>query len=161
MSEPNFEYQELSKSSPNSSSRKGRSSASPTNSIPRPSTFRDANSEHLTLGANLESGSKNDGPSPTAPKPCLPFDQPEQCEFLDSKDPASSSAPPDYRQSIGWPYPPRGSNRPPTWQEVNRAVDLGPESALPTSSDTLEFTNGIGVQNHPYDLSMYTSILIH
>jgi hypothetical protein len=158
MSEPNFERHELSNGSPDSSARTGRPSASPANSVLRPSTFRDANSERLNIGAKLESGTKRAGPSPTAPQPFLPFDQPA---FSGAEDPASSSpAPPDYRPSIGSRYPFLGSNNPPTWRDLNRRGDLGPGSALPTNSDALSFANGISVQQHPYDLSMYTPILI-
>lgn len=158
MSESNFERHELSNSSPDSSSRKGRSSASPANSVLRRSTFRDVNSERLNIGANLETGSKREGPSPTAPQPFLPFDQPA---FSGSEDPASSSsAPPDYRPSIRSRYPLLGSNNPPTWRDLNGPGDLGPDSALPTTSDALLFANGISVLQHPYDLSMYTPILI-
>ena len=154
MSEPNFERHELSNSSPNSSARKGRSSVSPTNSVPRHSTFRDTNSER----ANLKSGSKREGPSPTAAQPFLPFDQPA---FSGAEDPASSSsAPPDYRPSIRSRHPLLGSNNPPTWRDLTLPGDLGPDSALPTASNALLFANGISVLQHPYDLSMYTPVLI-
>jgi hypothetical protein len=155
MSEPNFERHELSNSSPDSSAHTGRSSASPANSVLRPSTFRDANSERFNIGAKLETGSKREGPSPAAAQPFLPFDQPA---FSGSEDPASSSAPPDYRPSISSRYPLLGSNNPPTWRDLNRPGDLGPDSALPTTSDALLFANGISVQQHPYDSSMYTPI---
>jgi hypothetical protein len=101
-------------------------------------------------------------PSPTArPQLFLPLDQPKQCAFSGAEDQASSSsAAPDYRQSISCRYPLLGSNNPPTWRALNRPGDFGPESALTTTSDALLFANGISVQQHPYDLSMYTPILI-
>jgi len=161
MSEHNFERHELSNSSPDSTAHKGRSSASPANSVLRPSTFRDVNSERLNIGAKLETGSKTgskrEGPSPTAPQSFLPFDQPV---FSGSEPASSSSAPPDYRRSIRSRYPPLGSNNPPTWRDLNGPGDLGRDSALPANSDALLFANGISVLQHPYDSSMYTPILI-
>jgi hypothetical protein len=101
-------------------------------------------------------------PSPTArPQPFLPLDQPKQCAFSGAGDQgSSSSAAPDYRQSISCRYPLLGSNNPPTWRDLSRPDDFGPESALTTTSDGFLFPNGISVQQPPYDLSMYTLILI-
>jgi len=159
MSASKFERRRSSGSSPDSISSHPRSSGSHHNSIPPQPAFRDSESEHLELPEKLETAAKVEFASPTAPTISLPFDQPTQHQY---PEPAPSAAPPDYQESVSWPYQPLPQNVPQTWQGAYRPGDHGHDPVVPAvpNPDAFDPTAVIDIREYPEDVLMYAPFTI-